>query len=70
MKKVVSEQVRHKPSFTSTEEGTMLEVLDLDQLCSYFEADLRLWFHICRLLVFSRGGSLVCDVCGYSIGKR
>ena len=24
-----------------------------DQLCSYCEADLHLWFGICRLLVFS-----------------
>ena len=28
-----------------------------DQLRGYREADLRLCFHICRLLVFSRGGS-------------
>ena len=28
-----------------------------DKLCSYPEADLRLCFPICRLLVFSRGGS-------------
>ena len=27
-----------------------------DQLRSYWEADLRLCFHICRLLVFSCGG--------------
>ena len=30
-----------------------------DQLRSYCEADLRLCFRICRLLVFSRGGSFV-----------
>ena len=28
-----------------------------DQLCSYREADLRLCFRLCRLLVFPRGGS-------------
>ena len=28
-----------------------------DQLRSYCEADLRLCFRLCRLLVFSRGGS-------------
>ena len=28
-----------------------------DQLCGYSEADLRLCFRICSLLVFSRGGS-------------
>ena len=28
-----------------------------DQLRGYREADLRLCFHLCRLLVFSRGGS-------------
>ena len=64
---VVSEQVRHKPVFTSTE-----EILDLknrglyyrcsgnkgaDQLRSYCKADLRLCFCICRLLVFSCVGS-------------
>ena len=27
-----------------------------DQLRGYREADLRLWFRICRLLVFPRGG--------------
>ena len=30
-----------------------------DQLRGYREADLRLCFRICRLLVFSRGGSFV-----------
>ena len=30
-----------------------------DQLCGYREADLRLCFRICRLLVFSRGGSFL-----------
>ena len=30
-----------------------------DQLRGYREADLRLWFRICRLLVFSRVGSKV-----------
>ena len=29
-----------------------------DQLRGYREADLRLCFHICRLLVFSQGGSI------------
>ena len=30
-----------------------------DQLRGYREADLRLCFRICRLLVFSRGGSYI-----------
>ena len=30
-----------------------------DQLCGYREADLRLCFRICRLLVFPRGGSFL-----------
>ena len=30
-----------------------------DQLRGYREADLRLCFRICRLLVFSRGGSFI-----------
>ena len=64
---VVSKQVRHKPSCTSTKDGLTLEILDLeeelyfpcseikcaDQMCSYCTADLRLCFRICRLLVFS-----------------
>ena len=32
-----------------------------DQLRGYREADLRLCFRICRLLVFIRGGSYVSD---------
>ena len=32
-----------------------------DQLRGYREADLRLCFRICRLLVFSRGGSFVLN---------
>ena len=32
-----------------------------DQLRSYCEADLRLCFRICRLLVFPWGGSLIFD---------
>ena len=31
-----------------------------DQLCGYREADLRLCFRICRLLVFPWGGSNIC----------
>ena len=61
---VVSEQVRHKQGCTSTEDGWRLEILDLesrgicsenkgaDQLRGYREADLRLCFRLCRLLVF------------------
>ena len=36
-----------------------------DQLCGYLEADLRLCFCLCRLLVFSWGGSF----CELIIGK-
>ena len=32
-----------------------------DQLRGYREADLRLCFRLCRLLVFPRGGSYHCD---------
>ena len=32
---------------------------DADQLRGYCEADLRLGFRICRLFVFSRGGSYI-----------
>ena len=64
---VVSEQVRHKPTCTVTEKEK-LEISDLsrrgllyypssenkgaDQLRGYREADLRLCFRLCRLLVF------------------
>ena len=68
---VVSEQVQHKPTFTITEESYKLEISDLsrrgnvlssenkgaDQLRSYCEADVRLCFLICILLVFPTGGS-------------
>ena len=68
---VVPQQVRHKPTCTSTEKSWKLEMSDLrrreivlrsenkgaDQLRSYCEADLRLCFHLCRLLIFPRGGS-------------
>ena len=69
-----SDQVRHKPSCTVTEDDRRLEILDLeskgfvlsvqrnkgaDQLRSYFEADLRLSFCLCRLLVFPCGGSII-----------
>ena len=33
-----------------------------DQLRGYREADLRLCFRICKLLVFPRGGSFVADI--------
>ena len=36
---------------------------DADQLRGYREADLRLCFRICRLLVFSRGGSIFIKCC-------
>ena len=63
-----SDQVRHKPRCTSTEDGSRLEILDLEsrgivlsvqrkQRCTYCEADLRLCFRLCRLLVFPCGGS-------------
>ena len=63
---VVSEQVRHRSGCTVTEAGWKLEISDLkeevyfpcsenkgaDQLRGNREADLRLCFRICRLLVF------------------
>ena len=36
-----------------------------DQLRGYPEADLRLCFRLCRLLVFSRGGSFLYLACYY-----
>ena len=69
----VSDHVRHRPGCTVTEDGQMLENLDLerkrivsypgsknkdnDQLRGHREADLRLWFRICRLLIFPCTGS-------------
>ena len=64
---LVSDQVRHKPGHTTTEDGKRLEISDLesrwivlcsenkgaDQLRGYREADLRLCFRICKMLVFS-----------------
>ena len=67
-----SDQLRHKPGCTVTEDGKRLEISDLgrmglyylcsdnkgaDQLRIYCEADLRICFRLCRLLVFSRTGS-------------
>ena len=68
----VSDQVRHKPSCTTTEDRWRLEISDLDrrlyypcsenkdadQLRGYREADLRLCFHICKKPSFSRRGSI------------
>ena len=63
-----SDQVRHKPGCTTTEDGWRLEISDLgsrgndypysenkgaDQLRGYREADLRLCFRICKKPVFS-----------------
>ena len=67
----VSDQVRHKPGCTATEDGYKLEISDLesrgiylcsenkgaDQLRGYREADLRLCFRICKNPDFSRRGS-------------
>ena len=70
------EQVRDKPACTSTVDGKRLEILDLesrgnvfsdrenkgaDQLCSYFETDLCLWFCICKMLGFSHIKILFVD---------
>ena len=65
---MVSEQVRHKPSCTSTEDGKRLEIfyLKVEELCypcsknkgasqisSYCEAELRLCFRIYAKSLFS-----------------
>ena len=71
----VSNQVRHKPGCTTTEDGWTLEISsdlgsrglyyscseykDADQLRGYREADLHLCFCICKKPVFSRRGSYV-----------
>ena len=55
----VSDQVRHKPDCTATEDGERLEIVEglyyrcsenkgADQLCGYHKADLRLCFRICK----------------------
>ena len=41
-----------------------------DQLCGYREADLRLCFRICRLLVFPRGGSNLVLYEAYNFSLR
>ena len=48
-----SDQVRHKPDCTVTEDGYRLDILDSESR----GIDLRLCFRLCRLLVFSCGGS-------------
>ena len=75
----VSDQVRHKPDCTVTEDGYRLEISyleqeglfylcsqnkDADQLRGYREADLRPCFHICKKLVFSQRGSYKSGVQG------
>ena len=68
---LVSNLVRHKPGCTATEDGYRLDISDFesrgivlcsenkdaDQLHGYREADLRLYFRICKMLVFSQRGS-------------
>ena len=59
---VVSEQVLHKPTCTSTEISDLSrranrENKGADQLRGYCEADLCLCFRLCRLLIFPWGGS-------------
>ena len=60
---LVSDLVRHKPGCTVTEDGLRLEILDLEskgivlsikrkQRRCYREANLRLCFRICKMLVF------------------
>ena len=41
-----------------------------EHLGSYCEADLRLCFNICGLMVFSRGGSFVCYMDTFSLWYR
>ena len=65
-----SDHVRHNPTCTVTEEDFGInmkrdctnyrfnENKDAYQLCSYCTADLRLCFHICRLMVFLCDGSV------------
>ena len=60
---VVFEQVRHKSGCTSTDKYPSSENKGADQLHSYCEADLRLCFRLCRLLVFPCGGSYVDGTC-------
>ena len=61
----VSDQIRHKPGCTTTDDGQRLEILEeeglyylcsenkgADQLRGYHEADLCLCFRICKRQVF------------------
>ena len=69
-----SDQVRHKPGCTVTEDGYKLESSDLRKkrnctICVAktkalisFAVDLRLCFRLCRLLIFPCGGSNVINV--------
>ena len=41
-----------------------------DQLCSYCTADLRLWFRICRLLVFYAVVQIVFTSCPIVVDKE
>ena len=41
-----------------------------DQLRGYREADLRLCFRICKMLVFSRQGSYSCEICGKAFREK
>ena len=70
----ISEQIRHKPGGTATEDSKRLEILDLekeglyhlhrkkrgaDQLRNYCAAYLRLCFRMCKHPVFSRRGKIL-----------
>ena len=71
-----SEQVRHKLCCTVTENGSMLEILDLESrgivtnhvaktnalIGRYCEVDLRACFRLCRLWVFPCRGTVVFSV--------
>ena len=73
----VPEQIRHKPTHTSTEKSQSLKFLiqveeelyypssenkGTDQPRSYCEADLRPCSRPCRLLAFPRGGSYITEI--------
>ena len=69
---MVSDQVRHQPGCTATEEAgnfgfrkyrnrtvRVAKTKSADQLRSYFDADLRLCVCLCKMLVFSLCGSIL-----------
>ena len=78
---VLSDQVRHKPGYTSRARSLKFRIKveeelyysssenkGADQLRSYCEADMRLCFRLCRFLIFPCGGSNLLQYVIYILG--